>query len=64
MENRDQADFDFLTQNGQAGHALNLPNFIHLDQPSACGTTSELPMISPRLPSRIGCWIGVVAMVR
>ncbi len=33
MVNRDQIDFDFLTQNGQAGQALNLPNFIHLDQP-------------------------------
>jgi SAM-dependent methyltransferase len=33
MTDRDQADFDFLTANSRAGQALNLPSFIHLDQP-------------------------------
>ena len=29
----DQADYDFLAANARAGRALNLPGFIHLDQP-------------------------------
>lgn len=33
MTQLDQADFDFLTANGRAGLALQLPGFIHLDQP-------------------------------
>lgn len=33
MTDRDRADFDFLTANGRAGQALDLPGFIHLDQP-------------------------------
>jgi len=33
MTDVDQADFEFLTLNAKAGQALNLPCFIHLDQP-------------------------------
>jgi SAM-dependent methyltransferase len=30
---RDRADFDFLAENARAGLALDLPSFLHLDQP-------------------------------
>ena len=33
MTELDRADYDFLMANGRAGLALNLPGFIHLDQP-------------------------------
>ena len=32
-EQRDRQDFEYLLANAQAGRALGLPNFLHLDQP-------------------------------
>ena len=33
MPSLDHADYKFLLENARAGKALNLPAFIHLDQP-------------------------------
>ena len=33
MTGLDRADYDFLFANARAARALNLPDFLHLDQP-------------------------------